>query len=280
MSDTDWHVPADTLEAYLGGSSNHVALASVEAHLLACPACRMTLARIRMPDSRGGSRAEVVWEHIEARLDQPRVPDVPGVLWVRTTLASPPLRRVTAALVLALAIIPAAIAQLSPRGGVTLMVALAPLAPLLGAALAFRTESDPAGSMAEATPLATGRLTLQRAAVVATLSLLAGVVGSALATMPVPLLAAWFLPGVVLCTAVGAASTLIDPLRVAATLGVVWLGGSAIWSLRTRSLPIDVAVAELPTTTAATQFALLLTGCLCAAIWWVRRDECPAWRRT
>lgn len=280
MSDTDWHVSTDALEAYLGGASNHVALASVEAHLLACPACRNTLAQIRTPDSRSASRADVVWERIEARIDQPLVPDVPGVLWVRTTLASPPLRRVTAALALALAIIPAVIAQLSPRGGVTLMVALAPLAPLLGAALAFRTESDPAGAMAQATPLATGRLTLQRAAVVATLSLLAGVVGSALATMPTSLLAAWFLPGVVLCTAVGAASTLIAPLRVATTLGVVWLGAAAIWSLRTQSLAIDVAIAALPTTTATTQLALLVTACLCAAIWWVRRDECPTWRRT
>lgn len=279
MSDTAWHIPTDTIEAYLAGSSGHVTTASVESHLLACEACRDTLADLRPAAAPTASNADLIWHRIEERIDRPRLPELPGASWVRITLASPALRGVALTLALVLALVPALVFRLSPRGGVTLLVVLAPLAPMIGAALAFRTELDPAGTMTEATPLASGRLTLQRAAVVAAVSLLAGAAGSPFVDLPWQMLAAWVLPGLALCTAAGAAATLIQPERVAAALGAVWLTIVTAWSLRTRALPLDVAIDDMPTTTATTQVALLLTTAICAAIWWLRRDEHPAWRR-
>ena len=279
MSDTAWHISDDTLGAYLAGASGHVTSASVETHLMACATCRHALAERRSTSSPPAS-ADLVWERIEERIDRPRIPELPGAPWVRVTLASPALRGVAVTLALALALVPALVARLNPRGGVTLLVALAPLAPLLGAALAFRSELDPAGTMTEATPLASGRLTIRRAAVVGAVSLVAGLAGSPLVDLPVHTLAAWILPGLALCTATGAAATLIEPVRVATALGAAWLAVVVAWSLRTRDLPLHVAIADLPTSTAATQVALALTTAICAAIWWARRDDLPTWRRS
>ena len=279
MSDTAWHISDETLEAYLAGASGHVASASVESHLMACEQCRDALAE-RRPTSPAAVRSDLVWERIEERIDRPRLPELPGAPWVRVTLASPALRGAAVTLALALALVPALVARVNPRGGVTLLVALGPLAPLLGAALAFRTELDPAGTMSEATPLAAGRLTLRRAAVVGAVSLVAGLLASPLVDLPLDMLTAWVLPGLALCTAVGAAATLIDPVRVATALGAVWLAVVVAWSLRSRDLPLEAAIEDLPTSTAATQVALILTTAFCAAIWWVRRDELPSWRRT
>ncbi len=280
MSDTAWHISSDTLGAYLAGTSGHVTSASVETHLMACETCRDALAQRRPTSSPSAERADLVWERIEERIDRPRLPELPGARWARVTLASPALRGVAVTLALALALVPALVAAVNPRGGVTLLVALAPIAPLLGAALAFRPELDPAGTMSQATPLASGRLTIRRAAVVGAVSLVAGLVASPLVDLPLHMLAAWVLPGLALCTATGAAATLIDPARVATALGAVWLAVVVTWSLRSRDLPLTVAIEDLPTSTATTQVALTLTTAICAAIWWLRRDELPSWRRT
>ena len=279
MSDTAWHISDDTLEDYLAGATRHVISASVESHLMACEACRATLAD-RRPTSSSAVRADLVWERIEERIDRPRLPEPPGAQWFRITLASPALRGITVTLALVLALVPALVFRLSPRGGVTLLVALAPLAPMIGAALAFRTELDPAGTMTDATPLAAGRLTIQRAAVVAAVSLVAGVAAGPFVDLPLQMLAAWILPGLALCTAAGAAATSIHPVRVAATLGAGWLAVVTAWSLRTRARPLQVAIDDMPTTTATTQLLLITVTALCGAIWWRRRDELPTWRRT
>ena len=279
MNPTEWHISPDTLEDYLGGVADHVRSASVESHLMACADCRASLAARRSPSERATVRSEVVWQRIEDRIDRPRIPELPGARWARTTLSSPALRAVTAALALALVGVPGIVGSVNPRAGVVLLLALAPLAPLIGAALAFRTELDPAGAMSEATPLASGRLTLQRATVVTAVSLLAGLVGSLFVPLPLSMLASWLLPGLVLCAAVGAAATVVEPMRVAAVLGVVWMSLVAAWSLRTRSLPVGLALVELPTAGVAVQCTLLLIAVACAAGWSARRDVHPNWRR-
>jgi predicted anti-sigma-YlaC factor YlaD len=280
MNPTEWHIPADTLEDYLDGVAGHVRSASVESHLMACADCRASLAAQRGPSDAAAERAELVWQRIEDRIDRPRIPEVPGARWATTTLSSPPLRVVTVVLALALAGVPGVIGSTNPRAGVVVLVALAPLAPLIGAALAFRTELDPAGAMCEATPLASGRLTVQRAAVLTVVSLLAGMVGSLFVPLPLSMLASWLLPGLALCTVLGATATVVEPLRVAVALGLVWTGLVAAWSLRTRALPVDLALVELPTAAASVQWTLLVVAAGCAALWGARRDVHPNWRRT
>ncbi|MHB1137347.1 MAG: zf-HC2 domain-containing protein [Microthrixaceae bacterium] len=279
MNSTAWHLSTDTLEDYLGGVAGPVRSASVESHLMACADCRALLASRRRPAEPAAVRAAAVWERIEERIDRRRVPALLGSPWWTTTLSSPALRWSTAALALVLLLVPGIVGALNPRGGLVVLVALAPLAPLIAATLSFRTELDPAGAMSVATPLATGRLTLQRAAVVCAASVVAGAIGSLFVALPLSMVATWLLPGLALCVVVGAAATVVEPVRVAIGLGMGWSALVAAWSVRSRALPPDVALDRLPSSAAATQGLLLLVILSCGAVWFLRRDESPNWRR-
>ncbi len=280
---TAWHISNETLADYLAGVAGPVRSASVESHLMACADCRAALAARRSPAEPAAVRSAAVWERIEERLDEHaerrRIPRLVGSAWWTTTLSSPALRWSTGALALVLLLVPGVVGLMNPRGGVVVLFGLAPLAPLIAAALSFRTELDPAGAMSGATPLATGRLTLQRAGVVCAVSVLSGVLGSLFVPLPLSMVTAWLLPGLALCAVVGAAATIVEPVRVAIGLGVVWSVLVAAWSVRFRALPLDVALDEVPSSTTATQSALLLVVLTCGAVWFLRRDESPNWRR-
>ena len=43
MTSTDWHVLPEDLERYVAGQATPSVEASVEAHLLSCPACRLAV---------------------------------------------------------------------------------------------------------------------------------------------------------------------------------------------------------------------------------------------
>ena len=65
---TTWHADDDLLVAYAAGRADDVLASSVEAHLLACDACRSRLAR-HVPQVRLASN----WEAVVVALDAPRV---------------------------------------------------------------------------------------------------------------------------------------------------------------------------------------------------------------
>jgi hypothetical protein len=64
---TAWHVDSDLARRYANGMADLVLAASVEAHVIACPACRETIAAT-VP----AQRLTGIWDAVNAELDAPR----------------------------------------------------------------------------------------------------------------------------------------------------------------------------------------------------------------
>ena len=155
----EWHAPPDQLAGFRDGTIGPVLAASVEAHLVTCTHCRTALAAV----TPGDVRQERMWARIADEIDRPRRAFTPRRTWARVTLGSPPLLVATLLTVLAVVVVPLLVGQLNTRAGVTALLGLAPLAPVVAAAAAFRPSVDPAGQLAAATPMATMRLVVLRA---------------------------------------------------------------------------------------------------------------------
>jgi hypothetical protein len=225
-----WHADPDTLDGYTEGRISPVQASSVEAHLLACGACRTSLAT-----RADRTRLDALWSEITAAADTPvpgpverllgrlGVPDHVGRL-----LAATPALRVSwlAAVVVTLAFAVSA-ARHGDRG-VFLFLVLAPLLPLAGVAASFGSGIDPVYEVALAAPLRSLDLLLVRAtAVLATTTLLAGA-----AAVAVPhtdwRMAAWLLPAFGLTAGSLALCTWVTPWKAAAALATVWVGAAAV----------------------------------------------------
>ena len=159
-----WHVSASDLATYGDGRAHPLAMASIEAHLLACEQCRGVLADER------AHVVDLVWAGIAERIDVPRRPLRWSTGALQVSLASPPLFAATAGVALALLAVVAYIAVADPAWSLPLLLVLAPLAPIAGGAIAFRPGIDPAGTLSVATPLAGGRLPFLRALVASAFS--------------------------------------------------------------------------------------------------------------
>ena len=149
---TTWHAHPDDLAAYVAGTDDPVLAASLETHLLRCADCRTALARGARTTSGNerGSDSDRRWESLVAVVDSPRSTPL-----ARLGVSTRPLRAawlLAALLVLLVPVVPALVT--GGPGLPTLLLALAPIAPSLAVALAYRTSSDPAGEMALAAPVA------------------------------------------------------------------------------------------------------------------------------
>jgi hypothetical protein len=222
---TTWHVDDDLLSGYLDGHLSVARVMSVEAHLVGCARCRAT---IPVDDA----WLATSWERVEDLVDRPRLSFVERLLGralpphlVRLLLATPSLSRawlVAVLLVLAFAV---GAAQLSDQDVTVLLVflAVAPVLPLAGVALAYGPVVDPAHESVAATPMAGARLLLVRAgAVLSAATLLMGLATPFLPG-PLGLSAAWLLPGLMLTVAVLAAGTRVPMPRAAIVLASLWL---------------------------------------------------------
>lgn len=224
---TSWHAEDDLLATYAAGSADDVLASSVEAHLVACAACRFRLAR-HVPEDRLASN----WEAVVVGLDAPRAGLVERLLtWVglspstaRLLVATPALRWSWAAsLVMALTF--SLVAATRPGTEGFLLLLTAPLVPLAGVALAFNRSVDPSAEIVDATPLGgLALLFLRTASTVAPSIVIAGITGVAVA----PLDATWWL-WLLPALALSALSLLLSSLapigRVAAALGALWAVG-------------------------------------------------------
>jgi hypothetical protein len=154
---------------------------------------------------------------------------------------------------------------------------LAPLAPLLGAVVAFQTGIDPAGQLAGATPLASGRLPFLRAMLSCGAALVAVAVSSIFVPVGVGDVAVWLLPGLAFTSLVVAISTWIDPSRVALALIAGWVLAvwAWTWGSRPRGLPLDLA--DFALEQRAVQLCLIAVTVCSVAVALVRRDELPVW---
>ncbi len=216
-----WHVDQQILHRYAAGSLGGSAAASVETHLLACGSCRAALTPAVDP-----ARLTAVWDEVVDRLDTPRRTPVERLL-VRFGVAEDTARLIAAAPSLTVswlggvtvALLFAVLAADTGPRGLLFFLALAPVLPVAGVAVAYGREVDPTYDVGLATPYSMFRLLLLRSSAVLVATLLLVTVSAVVLPLDGWLVAAWLLPSLALTAATLAASTRVDP---------VWAGGSVV----------------------------------------------------
>ena len=178
-----WHAEPQLLEAYARGKIDPARAFSIEAHVLECGECRMRAAAL-VDDA----RLARVWAAVEARVDRPRRTPVESLLvragvrgHVARLLAATPSLTLSWLTAVSLCLLFAvAAAHVGPRG-LVVFLALAPLLPLAGVAVAYGPGVDPTYELSVASPMRGFRLLLLRAgAVLTTTIVLVGVAALAL----------------------------------------------------------------------------------------------------
>jgi hypothetical protein len=205
-----WHVDEDDLRAYARGELAAPLLWSADTHLTACAPCRAVLAGVS-----DAAALDAGWERLDAELDAPRPGWFEGLLvrcgvddgTARLLAATPVLRRSWLGAVVTVLLTTFVVAfSAGAAGRPTLFLALAPLLPLAGVALAYGPALDPTYEMAVVAPLHGFRLLMIRTVAVLVVALGTG----ALASLALPgfelSALAWLLPGLAL-TASGLALT-------------------------------------------------------------------------
>ena len=222
-----WHADPDLLERYADGRIDDVAASSLEAHLVACAACRDGISA-HAPAARLGAN----WNAVTAALDAPAPGPLERLLTraglragtARLLAATPTLRASWLASV-ALAVAFAAVAASRPGGAPLLFLALAPLVPVVAVAVAFSRALDPSSEVVEATPLAGMRLLLLRTVA----SLAPSVLLAAAASLAVDDVgrssAMWLLPALALSALSLLASSVVPVGAAAGVLGGLWSTG-------------------------------------------------------
>ena len=224
-----WHLDDDLIDDYADGFPMAPALqASVETHLEACEHCRARLAPAVDP-----ARLDAVWAEVVATVDAPRPAPLERLLLragvredtARLLAATPSMRASwLSSLVAVLAI--ALLSAHAVDDGVVLFLALAPVLPVAGVAVAFAPMTDPVHEVTAAAPYSRVKLLVVRtAAVVGTTVVLAAAL-AALLPGESWLAVAWLLPALALTASTLALSTWFEPLRSAAVLTLGWLSVS------------------------------------------------------
>jgi hypothetical protein len=274
---TTWHATPDELTAYRhGGGGDNVQVASVEAHLLACPACRRALG------ANDTARADTDrrWAALSARMDAAPSTSRRGLHWygiTRPALSTRPLLVAGLAAVVLLLTLPLLSIMVVGAGSTIVLVAVAPLAPMAAVVLAYRQATDPAGELALATPMAGFRLVATRAVAVALVATPVAVVAALVLQLPTYAVFGWVLPGLALAALVLAAGTLrADPAVAAGVLGGAWALAVVVPTLSRRATDDLVAQAVASPSTQLLAAAVAV-GALALAV--SRRDH-VTYRRT
>ncbi|MFI1166050.1 zf-HC2 domain-containing protein [Streptomyces sp. NPDC020801] len=266
-----WHVTEEDLRAYDRGQLAPPLLWSADTHLAGCAGCRARLAALADPTA-----LDAGWERLDAELDAPRPGLLEGLLvrlgmaehTARLLAATPLLRRswllaVTAVLVMTAAAADTLRAPHSP----TLFLALAPLLPLAGVALAYGPTLDPTYETAVVAPLHGFRLVLLRTVAV----LVVGLGLNGLATLALPgyglRALAWLLPALALTATGLALMPRLGPVLAPALTGAGWAG------FLLAAAATGHGDAPLPPFTAAGQAAAAAVAALATGLLFVLRDR-------
>lgn len=220
-----WHVTEEDLRAYAQGELAAPLLWSADTHLVSCGQCREVLAAVSDPVA-----LDAGWDRLDAELDVPRRGLFEGLLvrlgvadhTARLLAATPVLRRSWLAAVVFVLV--TTVGAVYTADSPTLFLALAPLLPLAGVAMAYGPALDPTYEMAVVSPVHGFRLLMVRT--VAVLTTVLGLNG--LATLALPAYGlralAWLLPALAL-TATGLALTpRLGPVLAPSLVGGVWVG--------------------------------------------------------
>ena len=177
-------------------------------------------------------RIDANWRGIVAELDAPSRSKVERVLLAlrvpesvaRTLVATPALRRAWfVATGVALFFGLGAADTSKPGASLLMLLALAPMVPVVGVALAYGPGSDPAHEATIATPMSGLRLVLLRSTAVVACSMAAAGIATLLLRDKTWMSIAWLVPALTLPAVCLALSTYMTPRRAAVVVGVVWL---------------------------------------------------------
>jgi hypothetical protein len=218
-------------------------------------------------------RLDANWRGIVAELDAParsrlertllalRIPEPIA----RTLVATPALRRAWfVATGVALLFGLGAADTRKPGASLLMLLALAPMVPVVGVTLAYGPGSDPAHEATIATPMSGLRLVLLRSTAVVACSIGAAGVATLLLRDKTWMSIAWLVPSLALPAVCLALSTFVTPRRAAVVVGVLWL---VPLSIVNRNVADELVVFRQ-----WGQLALIALGAAAAVTIAVRRD--------
>jgi hypothetical protein len=267
MSTTDWHVPDADLRSYADGTARPPWLWSTEAHLMACDRCRARLAERADPDTVGAG-----WARLDAEIDAPRPGPVEATLvrlgvpahTARLLACTPGLRASwLAATAFTLAVSAGAAHLVRAMTVPILLLAVAPLLPLVGVAISFGPRVDPAYEVTVTAPLHTFRLLLLRCAAVLSASTLLCAAASVALPGYGPVVLGWLVPSLALTLLSLALTPRFGPVAAALAVGLGWVALLA--------LTVHPGTGASVVFTAPGQTALGVTAAVAAiALWRVR----------
>ena len=177
-------------------------------------------------------RLDANWRAIVAELDAPARSKIERVLLMlrmpesiaRTLVATPALRRAWfVATGVALLFGLGAADTSKPGASLLMLLALAPMVPVVGVTLAYGPGSDPAHEVTVATPMSGLRLVLLRSTAVVACSIGAAGIATLLLRDKTWMSVAWLVPSLALPAVCLALSTYVAPRRAAVLVGVLWL---------------------------------------------------------
>jgi hypothetical protein len=254
------HVPAELLERYAGGEAGSGAQAvwwALEVHLESCAGCRTRLAAAvgrRSPQTtvllervREGLAAEVA-RSPRRPAGRRRLPRWrPG--WARWWVAPSLPPRLGMTVLVVLVAVGLDLADAAAGRYPSLVLLLAPVAPLLGVAAAWSRGLDPAHELVVASPRAGLDLVLRRTAVILAVVIpLLAVAGWLVGASP----ARWLLPCLAFTVGALALGEVVGLHRAATGLALGWAAVVAGPSLVTAQVPVLLAAGSLPGWAAAT----------------------------
>lgn len=224
-----WHLDQTTAHDYVCKTTDGVASASIEAHLVSCPHCQALVASTVDPEL--DALLADVWERVDEVFDRPRIGLTERALMAagctdttaRIVAASSRARLSYLAAVVTSVAIAIAAARSGRDAVFGMFLVLAPIGPLIATAGAFARWADPIHELLRSVPTSAWRIALIRTATSVVPAILLTLV-----TVPILdergwLAAAWLLPSLALSVSTLALATWITIEPATLVVGSAWL---------------------------------------------------------
>lgn len=261
MTTSTWHTEPPLLEAYVAGSLDALAAASVEQHLARCADCRTVVQPL--VDRRVLQQA---WSGIRDAVETPRQPLLIraarrlGLSDAHSVLLAATVSLRTAWLISSLIALAFATAAAHLSDGVRFwpFLLVAPLVPLLGVAVSYGPSDDSLEGLIVATPYGRGRLILTRTLAVLVTTLPLSFLVSLTLPGPAWVAAAWLGPALALVPVLLALASFVGPRTAAGLVSLGWVA-FVLPSIRTFSptWPVEPAQQLVLATLALAAIAVL-----------------------
>jgi hypothetical protein len=224
-----WHLDQTTAHDYVCQTTDGVASASIEAHLVSCPDCQALVGSTADPEL--DALLAEAWERVDELVDRPRTGTIERALLAsgcthttaRIVAASAQARwSYLAAVVMSVAIaISAAQSGRDAVFGVFLL--LAPIGPLIATAGAFGRWADPIHELLRSVPTSAWRIALIRTATSVIPAILLTLVAVPILDERGWLAIAWLLPALALSVSTLVLATWISIEPATLVVGAAWL---------------------------------------------------------